>query len=193
MIKAIILDCFGVLYVPIGDDFYESHVAHYANRHGQVQELARLADAGEISQDQLIISIAKHTHIDANEVRRTLVNGLIRNKALLDYAQNLRKTYKIGALSNIGSKTFEQFFTSAERHQLFDAVVLSGETSLAKPQPEIFELTCQRLGVQPAEAVMIDDSAVNCSGAIQAGLQAIVYKSFVQTKTDLTKLLALVY
>lgn len=138
MIKAIIFDCFGVLY-----------------------------------EEQR----------DYGEVR------MVRNQALLDYAEGLRKTYKLGLLSNLSPGGMNTYFTQAERERYFDTVVISGEVGVSKPEPAIYELTAERLGVEPAEAVFIDDLAVNCDGAREAGMQTIVYVNMNQLQTDLAKVL----
>ncbi len=58
----------------------------------------------------------------------------------------------------------------------FQAIMVSGDADVAvrKPNPRIFEIACQRLGVLPAEALMIGDNLeADIQGAVAAGLQAI--------------------
>ena len=52
---------------------------------------------------------------------------------------------------------------------LVDVVIDSCEVGLRKPDPEIFELTAERLGVPPSACVMIDDFAWNLTGAAATG------------------------
>ncbi|MGH7197007.1 MAG: HAD family hydrolase [Candidatus Saccharimonadales bacterium] len=189
MIKAVILDCFGVLYIPVGEDFYQSHVPNYEKKRDELRDLGRQADYGLISQEDLVLAVAQLTEMDPNDVRDKLVGGLVRNQALLDFSQSLRPQYKIGMLSNISASTMDTFFTQKEREQYFDDVVISSEVGMTKPHPAIFELACRRLGVDTSEAVMIDDSSANCAGALEAGMQAIVYESFAQTTSALKKFL----
>lgn len=56
---------------------------------------------------------------------------------------------------------------------LADAAILSCEAGVAKPDPEIYLLAVQALGVSPADAVMLDDQPRFCAGATAAGLGAI--------------------
>jgi FMN phosphatase YigB (HAD superfamily) len=49
---------------------------------------------------------------------------------------------------------------------------------MAKPDKEIFELTCQRLGVELSEAIMIDDQQSTCDIVKTYGMQSICYKGF---------------
>ena len=111
--------------------------------------------------------------------------GMVRNQELLDYIKDLRARYKIGVLSNLRPGFIDEFFSDIERHQLFDTVVVSSEVGLAKPQPEIFYLICQRLGVQPNETIFVDDRSEHCEGAKAVGMHAIVYKSNQQAKKEI--------
>lgn len=189
MTKAVIFDCFGVMYIPIGDDFYRSHVPNYKKHHDTLRDLGRQADFGYISQDELVAAVAQLIELPTDEVRSKLVSGLARNRALLAFSQTLRKSHKVGLLSNISAGTMDQFFSAKEREQYFDTVVISSEVGLVKPDPAIFELAAQRLGCTAAECIMIDDSPANCSGAIAAGMQAVVYQSTDQVVRDIRGLL----
>jgi len=73
--------------------------------------------------------------------------------------------------------------------ELFDATVISGEVGLHKPQPEIYELACRRLGVAPGEAVFVDDLRENCAGAEAVGMTAILHRDSAQTIAQLEQLL----
>ena len=65
----------------------------------------------------------------------------------------------------------------------FDAIVVSGDVGVEKPDPEIFRLTCERLGVAPREAVYVGDNPVcDVDGAKNAGLWAIWVRS---TRVDI--------
>ena len=47
---------------------------------------------------------------------------------------------------------------------------------MVKPERRIFELTCERLGVQPAEIVFLDDVEPNVAAAREFGIQAILFR-----------------
>jgi putative hydrolase of the HAD superfamily len=55
----------------------------------------------------------------------------------------------------------------------FDVVVESSQVGLRKPDPAIYELVCDKLGVEPAEAVFLDDLGVNLKPARAMGLTTI--------------------
>ncbi|HSE29042.1 MAG TPA: HAD family phosphatase [Candidatus Saccharimonadales bacterium] len=177
MIKAVILDCFGVLYVPVGEDFYRSHLKNYDEVKDQLRELEYRSDLGQITQEQLNERVAEIGGIDVDEVRKSIVGQYVRNKALLNFAQSLRPKIKVALLSNINAESIDQFFSSDERNKFFDASVISGEVGVAKPNPLIFEMVAQKLGVLPSECVMVDDSGAHCDGAQEAGMKSVLFES----------------
>ena len=73
--------------------------------------------------------------------------------------------------------------------ELFDGVVISGEVGLHKPQPEIFELATQRVGLPPEECVFVDDLKENCAGAEAIGMTAILHRGAETTIPELERLL----
>ena len=74
---------------------------------------------------------------------------------------------------------------------LFDAAIISGEVGLHKPQPEIYLLACERLGVEPPEAVFVDDLRENCAGAEAVGMTAILHRRPAETIAELERLLGI--
>jgi putative hydrolase of the HAD superfamily len=71
---------------------------------------------------------------------------------------------------------------------LFDVAVISGEVGLHKPQPEIYELACERLGVEPSQAVFVDDLRENCDGAEAVGMTAVLHRETPATLARLNEL-----
>lgn len=113
----------------------------------------------------------------------------VRNEALVAYVKQLHPRYRIGLLSNVGRGFIDDLFTQSELDELFETVVLSNEVGLAKPSPDIFRLTAERLGLSTDECVMIDDSINNIDGAKAVGMQGIVYQSLRQMTAELDVLL----
>jgi putative hydrolase of the HAD superfamily len=72
---------------------------------------------------------------------------------------------------------------------LFDATVISADVGLHKPQPEIYRLACERLGVEPGEAVFVDDLRENCAGAEAVGMTAVLHRDPAETVARLEELL----
>jgi len=59
----------------------------------------------------------------------------------------------------------------------FDQLTWSCELGIAKPDPAIYRLTCDRLGVLPEEALFLDDKPENVQAAEQLGLHALQFRS----------------
>lgn len=117
-----------------------------------------------------------------------LVDG-VKNELLLNYIKLLRRDYKTGLLSNIISGGLETIFNTEELEQHFELRVASEDVGMAKPDPQIFELVCEKLGVTPEESVMIDDIPRYIEAAKAVGMKGIVYQDFVQMQQELDALL----
>ena len=74
---------------------------------------------------------------------------------------------------------------------LFDATVISGDVGLHKPEPEIYLLACERLGVDAAECVFVDDLRENVAGAEAVGMTGVLHRDSARTVTELERLLGL--
>ncbi|TWD82190.1 putative hydrolase of the HAD superfamily [Kribbella amoyensis] len=71
---------------------------------------------------------------------------------------------------------------------MFDDIVISGEVGLRKPEPEIFLLASERLGLKPAECVFVDDMEPNVVGARELGMTAVHHTSYDETRRELEAL-----
>ena len=112
------------------------------------------------------------------------------NTELIEYARGLRPRYRTGILSNsfVGAREQEQAAYGFE--DLVDDIVYSHECGMAKPDPRIFALTCERLGVRPEETVFVDDYAPNVEAARAAGLHALLYTDHATVIGEIERLLA---
>jgi putative hydrolase of the HAD superfamily len=73
--------------------------------------------------------------------------------------------------------------------ELFDGVVISGDEGMHKPEPAIYELACERVGLAPAECVFVDDLRENCDGAEAVGMTAVLHRGANSTLPRLEELL----
>jgi putative hydrolase of the HAD superfamily len=72
--------------------------------------------------------------------------------------------------------------------ELFDVVVISGEVGMRKPEPEIYQLTCDRLGVAAEQCVFVDDLRPNVRAAAELGMTGVHHTSDAETLTALGEL-----
>ncbi|MGH2984279.1 MAG: HAD family hydrolase [Solirubrobacterales bacterium] len=71
---------------------------------------------------------------------------------------------------------------------LFEEVVISAEVGMHKPQPEIYLLAAERLGVEPSACLFVDDLRENCEGAEAVGMTAVRHRGTKETRGRLAEL-----
>lgn len=118
------------------------------------------------------------------------IHGVHRDEPLLGFITASKAKYDMALLSNISAQGLTSKLPQADLDKYFTVVVASEEVGLAKPDPRIYELTANRLGVDPSECIMIDDREDHCFGAKAAGMQAVQYRNFEQFSDDIATLLA---
>ena len=185
MIRAVIFDCFGVLY---GGSLETLIALAPAERRNDIRDINQAKDYGYIHYGEYLQQIGDIIGRSPSEVDTIMRQYHVPNTPLIEYAGSLRTKCKVGLLSNIGDDTMERLF-DGRVNELFDQVVLSYQEGIAKPSPEIFTLAAKRLDASPDECVMIDDIAINCEGAEVAGMQTILHTENDLTISKLTALL----
>src|SRR5262245_55554729 len=119
---------------------------------------------------------AGHT-IDGRAVL-ALLGGQLR-PAMIEALRRCHERLKTAMLTNnfvIGAPPAEGergTGAMAELVELFDVVIESSRVGLRKPDPAIYRLVCGELGVEPAEAVFLDDLGVNLKPARALGMTTI--------------------
>ena len=93
-----------------------------------------------------------------------------------------------GVRTALLSNSWGNEYDRSDWQEMFDAVVISGEVGMRKPEPGIFELALRRIGLRAGECVFIDDMAHNVDAAQQAGLAGIVHRTFDETAAELALL-----
>lgn len=189
MIQAIIFDCFGVL---VGQGFN----ATYARAGGDpardkafIKDLLGAASLGVSSSERMVEQVCERLGITP-EAWSAAVRAMEQpDTELLDYIQQtLKPQYKVAILSNANVGVLQRKFSQAQL-DMFDTIVVSAEEGIIKPDPDIYHLAAERLGVLPSECVFTDDSAGHCQAAAAVGMQAIKYSHFLQFKAELEAIL----
>jgi epoxide hydrolase-like predicted phosphatase len=112
--------------------------------------------------------------------------GMKPDEAMVDAVRAIRAGgLRTGLLSNSWSTEHYDRKLLAE---LFDSVVISAEVGLHKPQPEIYRLAAERLEVEPADCIFVDDLKENCDGAETVGMTAVRFRNTPETISRLTEL-----
>jgi putative hydrolase of the HAD superfamily len=148
----------------------------------------RKVETGEIDEEEFAVRIGKRLGVeDTHRLVDRMFAGLRPDAAMVDAVKRARAAgVKTGLLSNsMGAGRYDR----STFPELFDAVVISGEVGLHKPQPEIFALGAERLGVPAEECVFVDDLRENCQGAEAVGMTAVLHRGAESTLPALERLL----
>jgi putative hydrolase of the HAD superfamily len=101
----------------------------------------------------------------------------------------VRRAREAGVPTGLISNSWVMDHYTDEIRGLFDAVVISAEVGLHKPQSEIYRLAAERLGVAPEDCLFVDDLRENCAGAEAVGMTAVLHRDADQTIARMEELL----
>jgi len=113
------------------------------------------------------------------------------NEDVLALIRRLRSRgrYKLAVLSN-APPGLPRWLADWGLLGLFDVVFCSGDEGATKPDPAPFEITLERLGVAPDEAIFIDDSIRNVESARSLGIHSILFTTAEALEDALEQLLS---
>jgi epoxide hydrolase-like predicted phosphatase len=126
----------------------------------------------------------------AGQLEQDFWSGDQVDQPLVEYIRQLRPAYRTALLSNAWPTVRHMIEQEWRFAEAFDVVILSAEVGLVKPDPAIYQLALDQLGVAAEAAVFLDDFRENVAGARQVGLQAIQFRTTEQAISDLEALLA---
>ena len=95
--------------------------------------------------------------------------------------------YTLHLLTNFSKEKFDLIRDRYEFLNLFTTIIVSAEHKLIKPDPRLFEVTLQLIGMSPEECLFIDDSPANIKSAQDLGFHTIHFKSPEALKSEITK------
>lgn len=111
-----------------------------------------------------------------------MFSGMRVEASMLDVVRTARSAgVRTGLLSNSWGLDYERDGWDT----LFDAVVISGEVGLRKPDPAIYALAAQRLGLPPEQIVFVDDLRPNVRAAAAAGMVGVQHVDLDTTVSEL--------
>jgi putative hydrolase of the HAD superfamily len=113
------------------------------------------------------------------------------NQRLIDYMRELRRRgYKLAICTNNVREWEPLWRAKLPVDEIFDVVVDSAFVGARKPERLIYDVTLQRLGVDPQAALLIDDIELNCNAARELGINAVWFQSTEQAITAVEAALA---
>lgn len=108
----------------------------------------------------------------------------------IDLLRSLRPQCRIGLLSNNWDFLRQEINDVWQVGDAFDALIISAEIGIAKPDARIYQHALEQLHATPPETVFIDDFMVNIEAARNLGIHAIHFQNPGQARQELLALLA---
>ena len=198
MSSALLVDFGGVLTTNVFESFRQFAAAEGLDPNAVKQEfrsrgeglaLLRQLERGELTVPEFEPRFARVLGIEerAEGMVERLFAGVGPDERMVDAVRRTRAAgIPTGLISNSwGRTTYDEQLIE----ELFDAAVISGDVGLHKPEPEIFRLGAERIGVEPEECVFVDDLRENCAGAEAVGMTPILHRGADTTIPELERLL----
>lgn len=206
--KAIISDFGGVLTNPLLDGFvaYEDRSGISSRELGTAMgklwerdgvhplfelETGRITEAAFLSSlgEQLSTQLGRPVTLDG--FAEHYFEHIHPNEPMIDRMRTLRgRGYRMALCTNNVREWEPLWRAKLPVDEIFSVVVDSGFVGMRKPEPEIYELTLERLGVSAPEALFLDDVELNCQAAEALGMRAVWFRTTDQALADLEAALA---
>jgi epoxide hydrolase-like predicted phosphatase len=155
---------------------------------GEGLRLLRLLEKGEVGDAEFQASFGDLLGVEPEALIERLFAGLEPDEAMIGAVTAVRAArIPTGLISNSwGTGIYDR-----APLKIFDATVISGDVGLHKPQPEIYELGAERIGVPAATCVFVDDLRENITGAEAVGMTAVLHRGAAETIGRLEQLFGL--
>jgi putative hydrolase of the HAD superfamily len=113
------------------------------------------------------------------------------NVRVIEFMRGLRERgYRMAICTNNVREWEPLWRAKLPVDEIFDVVVDSAFVGSRKPEPRIYEITLERLGVEPDAALLVDDVEVNCAAARELGIGAVWFKETEQAIAEIEAALA---
>ena len=196
-IKAVISDFGGVLTTPLLRSFsaLQDEIGIEAGTLGRAMQ--RIAERegehplfelerGRITEADFLATLSRELATDLGhepELHRfseIYFDALGVNEPMIGVMRTARsRGYRMALLTN-NVREWEPFWRAmVPVDEIFEVIVDSAYVGMRKPEPEIYDLTVERLGdgVGPADCLFVDDVEVNIDAARALGMQAVHFQS----------------
>jgi epoxide hydrolase-like predicted phosphatase len=201
-VRGLIVDFGGVLTTNVFQSFKQFAEAEGLDRDAikrafrddpEALGLLRRLEKNEITVEEFEPRFAERIGVPPDRVDGLvgrLFAGVGPEERMLDAVRRARGAgVKTGLISNSWGEGLA--YDQDMLDELFDAVVISGDVGLHKPDAAIFRLGAERIGVPPEECVFVDDLRENCAGAEEVGMTAILHRGPDSTLPELERLLGI--
>ncbi len=138
---------------------------------------------GKTSSDIFFSILSKHNvkHVTPEQLAEEKTALYIKSapqeiqlfEGFMDLLTHLHQKYKIALTTSSNKQLQKLVFDKFNLYHLFEVVVTGDLVKNGKPHPEPYLLTIQKLGINPAEAIVIEDSDTGVTSAKNAGIKTI--------------------
>ena len=143
----------------------------------QMKPITEAYESGQIGRAQFLEQTIALLQFQGTEAEMVAAweDIFIENHAMTRFVQQLHGRYPLYLLSNTSDIHLDYFIAKYPVFQYFSDAVYSHIAGSIKPGRAIFELAIRQFGVEPSEAVYIDDLPANVAAARACGFHAIQY------------------
>ena len=153
---------------------------------GEALALLRRLERGEISEKEFEDGFGAMLGVEPHGLIKRLFAGLEPEHAMIAAVEAARAAgVRTGLISNSwGTGIYKRAPT-----EIFDATVISGDVGMHKPEPAIYRLGAERIGVEPERCIFVDDLRENIAGAEAVGMTGVLHREPARTVRELERLL----
>lgn len=159
-------------------------------------------ESSRITPEEFDAAFEKETRAAGHAIAGSIVIGMLSGTVrprMVEVLKTCKQHYRVACLTNnvkAGegpgmSRNAEEAARVAEVMRLFDLVVESRNEGVRKPDPRFYRIACERLGIEPSQAIFLDDLGINLKPARELGMRTIKVESETQAIADLSDALAI--
>ena len=147
-------------------------------------------ERGEIPGAELLarVSATARTPLDPQDLNRRWLDMFERTDEMFELAAGLMARHRVYLLSNVGDLHWAHMDREYGIERVGHGAIASFRVGAIKPQPEIYRIAEERLGLDPRATVFVDDLARNVAGARACGWNAIHHVNPATTREALAAL-----
>ena len=144
-------------------------------------------ETGAVEEAEFEPRFAARLGVTATGLIDRMFAGSSLDHGMVDAVAAARRAgVRTGLISNSwGTRRYDRKLLAA----LFDGIVISGEEGMRKPDPRMYELGAERIGVEPTACVFVDDLPFNLTPAAELGMATIHHVGAAETIPELEQLL----
>jgi epoxide hydrolase-like predicted phosphatase len=145
----------------------------------ELDDLVAAVETGRLPVEEfnrrlaMVLSEGLERPVDAIDLAARLFGGAAPDDVMIEAVREARSQ---GLKTALVSNTWGLREPSPWSDELFDSVVLSGREGVRKPDPKIFHIAADRVGVHPTRCVFVDDIAANVDGARAVGMAGVLHR-----------------